>query len=106
MVVAKKQRKPQRNREIAAKAANDIRAFRFVTIYEAVDDYFPELTGTLGRNYNPADRRKDLATYIYEDLKAGPKSLHVFWALSDFSKRRNRQRKAERKSALFSRFMS
>ncbi|MDD8024614.1 MAG: hypothetical protein PHX82_16080 [Paracoccaceae bacterium] len=106
MIAAKKRRKPQYNREVAAKAANDIRAFRFATIYDAVDQYFPELTGTLGRNYNPADRRKDFATYIFEDLKAGPKSLHVFWALADFSKRQNRQRKHQRNAELISRFMS
>ena len=60
----------------------------------------------MGRNYNPEDRRKDLATYVYEDLKTGPKSLHVFWAISEFTKRRNRQFKAKRKAELIDRILS
>ncbi|WP_143542914.1 hypothetical protein [Cereibacter azotoformans] len=99
-------RKPQRNREVATKAANDIRSFRFATIADAVECYLPELTGPMGRNYNPEDRRKDLATYVYEDLKTGPKSLHVFWAISEFTKRRNRQFKAKRKAELIDRILS
>lgn len=80
-------RKPQRNRVIAKKAADDIRAFRFACIYEAADAYFPELAGGKGEK----ERRKNFVKYVYEDLEKGPKSIHVFWAMSRYSIKRNEQ---------------
>ena len=80
-------RRPQRNRVIAKKAADDIRARTFDCIYDAVSVHFSELAGKSGER----ERRKDFARYIYEDLKNGPKSLHVFFAMSKYSKKRNEQ---------------
>ncbi|WP_374293078.1 hypothetical protein [Paenirhodobacter enshiensis] len=99
-------RMPQRNRRIAKKAADDIRSFRFATIADAANAYIGELTGPIGRHYNPEDRRKDLSKYIYEDLKGGSKSMHVFWAMSEFTKRRNRQARSKRSAETANRFLS
>lgn len=82
-----KGRIPQRNRLIAMKAADDIRAHKLSCIYEAADKYLPELAGITSEK----ERRKDFARYIFEDLMKGPKSLHVFQATSRYSKKRNEQ---------------
>ncbi|MFN3722275.1 MAG: hypothetical protein ACK4VZ_04460 [Paracoccaceae bacterium] len=108
--MTKNGRRPQRNRLIARKAADDIRGGKFETIREAASAYFIELVGELKRNKDYKDNMIDFEKYIYEDLKSGPKSLRVFFIMAERKDKRkaalSRKTKERLQRELFSRFSS
>lgn len=84
-----------RKRNVAANAADAVRQGKFDCVFDAARAYFPQHVGFIPSHgalkHELRERFKEFVRYIVEDLKTGPRSMHVYRALSRHTIKRNQQ---------------